>query len=225
MEEISDFDFEIVHVPGVQNILADALSCLYSNEACGTVCAASEYLLEEDGDRPAKLILSLISAPCYTGRQLFLGAAQKRKVPLRGRVVFPNVKQVMLKLKQPTVPLEGEPAPVTEEPESIISSPEVSMQAPQEYFTHLAQDDAVPDSLTAEILSKAPVGLTELMDAGDLSLDIHRRLVDQYSKDAFFKMILEDPVAHKNFQVSNGLIFVKEKDCTLMWFRRTGKPS
>lgn len=37
------FDFEVIYVPGAENILRDALSRIYSHDAPGTVRAASEY--------------------------------------------------------------------------------------------------------------------------------------------------------------------------------------
>ena len=43
IEKISEFDFEVIYVPGVENVLADALSRMYSNDAPGTVRARSEY--------------------------------------------------------------------------------------------------------------------------------------------------------------------------------------
>ena len=44
VRKISKFDFEIEYVLGVENILPDALSQLYSNDAVGTVQAPSEYI-------------------------------------------------------------------------------------------------------------------------------------------------------------------------------------
>jgi hypothetical protein len=43
IEKISEFDFEVVYVPGTENVLANALSRIYSNEAPGTVRSRSEY--------------------------------------------------------------------------------------------------------------------------------------------------------------------------------------
>ena len=48
IEKISMFDFEVIYVPGAQNILSDALSCIYSFNAPGTVRAASEYTKHDD---------------------------------------------------------------------------------------------------------------------------------------------------------------------------------
>jgi hypothetical protein len=43
IEKISSFNFEVVYVPGSKNVLADALSRIYSNDAPGTVRSHSEY--------------------------------------------------------------------------------------------------------------------------------------------------------------------------------------
>lgn len=39
LEQISEFNFEVQYVPGVDNVLADALSRMYSHDAPGTVHA------------------------------------------------------------------------------------------------------------------------------------------------------------------------------------------
>ncbi|KAJ3572854.1 hypothetical protein NP233_g2799 [Leucocoprinus birnbaumii] len=59
MEKLSNFDFEIVYVPGTENILSDALSRIYSNDQRGTVRARSEYTYHDviDNDHmPAGLV-------------------------------------------------------------------------------------------------------------------------------------------------------------------------
>src|SRR6266699_6983753 len=43
LEKIGPFDFEVVYVPGSENVVADALSRIYSNEAPGIIRAKSEY--------------------------------------------------------------------------------------------------------------------------------------------------------------------------------------
>ncbi|KAJ3556748.1 hypothetical protein NP233_g11909 [Leucocoprinus birnbaumii] len=43
LEKLSQFDFEVVYVPGSENILSDALSRIYSGDQPGTVRARSEY--------------------------------------------------------------------------------------------------------------------------------------------------------------------------------------
>lgn len=48
MEKMSEFDFEPVYIAGTENVLSDALSRIYSNDAPGTVRAASEYTCFDD---------------------------------------------------------------------------------------------------------------------------------------------------------------------------------
>ena len=43
LEKISSFNFKVVYIPGSENVLADALSRMYSNEDPGTLRARSEY--------------------------------------------------------------------------------------------------------------------------------------------------------------------------------------
>ena len=43
IKKISIFVFEIVYIAGNENVVADALSCIYSNDSAGTECARSEY--------------------------------------------------------------------------------------------------------------------------------------------------------------------------------------
>jgi len=43
MEEIGEFDFQPKYVPGVENVLADVLSCMYSDDTPGTVRSRGEY--------------------------------------------------------------------------------------------------------------------------------------------------------------------------------------
>ncbi|PIL30265.1 hypothetical protein GSI_07443 [Ganoderma sinense ZZ0214-1] len=64
LERISEFDFTIEYVPGVENVLADALSRIYAHDRPGTVRAPSEYTqFDEEGDFSTVLQSFAISAP------------------------------------------------------------------------------------------------------------------------------------------------------------------
>ena len=66
LEKISEFDFEIEYIPGVENVLPDTLSRMYSNDAPGTVRVASEYTqLADVGIESA--LASLVSMPVMVG--------------------------------------------------------------------------------------------------------------------------------------------------------------
>jgi hypothetical protein len=66
------------------------------------------------------------------------------------------------------------------------------------------------------LLSEDPITLPDLIALGDLSSDIHESIRDRYSEDRFFDEVLQDLKAYKNFEVNNGLIFLKTSGkCTL----------
>ena len=66
MEKLSEFDFEVVYVPGTENILSDALSRLYSNDEPGTVRARGEYTYHDIINNDS-LGAHLISMPVLVG--------------------------------------------------------------------------------------------------------------------------------------------------------------
>ncbi len=47
MEKLGEFDFEVCYIPDTENVLADVLSRLWSNEVAGTVRAHSAYMYHD----------------------------------------------------------------------------------------------------------------------------------------------------------------------------------
>jgi hypothetical protein len=68
IDKISEFDFEVVYVLGAENILADALSCIYSNDAPGTVRATSEYTQHDKAQ--VHFAVQGISMPLLAGAEV-----------------------------------------------------------------------------------------------------------------------------------------------------------
>ncbi|KAJ2921120.1 hypothetical protein H1R20_g15976, partial [Candolleomyces eurysporus] len=66
MEKIALFDFTVVYVPGTENVLADSLSRMYSNDAPGTIRAPSEYTYFDVADSDTSG-LAKSTAPLLTG--------------------------------------------------------------------------------------------------------------------------------------------------------------
>jgi len=78
LEKISSFDFEVVYVPGNENVLADALSRIYSNDAAGTVRAKSEYTYHDVVDDDVEVAEDL---PILAGLEA-RASDQKRRAPV-----------------------------------------------------------------------------------------------------------------------------------------------
>ncbi|KAF5353903.1 hypothetical protein D9756_007285 [Leucocoprinus leucothites] len=66
LEKMGEFSFEVIYVPGTENILSDALSCLYSNDGPGTMRALSEYTYHDIVDVEC-VPRSLITMPLLVG--------------------------------------------------------------------------------------------------------------------------------------------------------------
>lgn len=67
IEKILEFDFEILHIAGTTNILADALSRIYTGDLPGTVRSSSEYTQHDD--TPPMQLNAIISQPLEVGPQ------------------------------------------------------------------------------------------------------------------------------------------------------------
>ena len=53
LEKISSFSFEVVYIPGSENVVADTLSRMYANDSPGTIRAGSEHTLHDVDDDDA----------------------------------------------------------------------------------------------------------------------------------------------------------------------------
>ena len=69
LEKISSFNFELVYIPGSENILANALSWIYSNYLPGTVRAASEYTCLDVVDDDTLVLLQEGLVPVLAGME------------------------------------------------------------------------------------------------------------------------------------------------------------
>ncbi|KAJ7446630.1 hypothetical protein FB451DRAFT_1375898 [Mycena latifolia] len=61
-----------------------------------------------------------------------------------------------------------------------------------------------------ELLASVAPRLTDLISQGDPSVDLPQSLKNRYADDPFFKLVLADPGHYKNFEIANGLIFLKD---------------
>jgi len=93
-------------------------------------------------------------------------------------------------------------------------------EEPQSHLTPNIGDPpneiTVLGDVASEILLECPPKLTEIITLSDPMVDIHERIANQYQEDKFFVRILEQPHAFKNFELSNGRIFLKDNDLRIL---------
>ena len=79
LEKISSYTFEVVYIEGSENVVADALSCLYSNDSNGTVRARSKFTYHDVVDDDTKAVLS-----CLLSEVPILAGLEARVATRRG---------------------------------------------------------------------------------------------------------------------------------------------
>ena len=188
-------------MPGKTNVLADALSRIYSDEPKGTVRTTSEFVSAEEEHLPSELLLNLVTTPLYTGTPMFLGATRRQS---SAQQAFPNAKKVILKLPEVTArSLEGEgtkEVSLTEDNEPTTDEP-ISGTSTEPDTSDSAEDDPKDEE---------PIMLPDLVTLSEPELNICEDLRNQYNEDKFFSEIVRQPKNYKNFDVDNGLVYLKD---------------
>ena len=220
LEKISSFNFEVVYVPGTENVVANALSCIYSNDDPGTVHARSEYtyhdvvnddvdILEDDSPILAGLEACAlgqrcthVEVPAETGRP---ETSKEFAARVWDNFVLKGPRTCRVTLQGPREQKEGGSSPIAidelqDTPRSAVSIPNEEMmsdprQADQSLLVDLITSDAENVNLLKELCNK-------------------------YSEDSFFKMVIEKPTDYCNFEVKNGLIYLKERESLLLCIPR-----
>ena len=59
LEKISTFNFEVVYIAGSENVVANALSCLYANDSLGMVCTWGEFTLHHMVDDDTSVVCNV----------------------------------------------------------------------------------------------------------------------------------------------------------------------
>ena len=96
MDKLSSFDFKVQYVLGEDNVLPDALSCLYEFDAPGTIPAPSEFV-EHDLPRPDIPDASDTSPPAVLSAPVLVGheataTALRRSTHLADKLVASPVE-------------------------------------------------------------------------------------------------------------------------------------
>ena len=88
MDVLNEFRYKVHYIPGEMNVLADALSCLYSDEPAGIMRATSEYVGRDGSDDEHEDEGVDILRPVYTGTAALLDVQPRRSACLGERLVL-----------------------------------------------------------------------------------------------------------------------------------------
>ena len=221
VEKISSFDFEVVYIAGSENVVADALSRLYANVSHGTVRTQSEYMYHDVVDDDTSLVE-------VRERELPILAGLEARVATRksSRVRKPTEKAAAA-LEQPG---HGSEVFVRQKPAQRKEGRKVThhnldntetVDTPDDNTEHTrdsqSEETIVNNDGTAEGQrdtaepDEAEIN-RQMLTRDGWDIDITAELKGRYVEDPFFRVVLEKPKKFRNFELNEGLIYLKEND-------------
>ncbi|QRV81672.1 Transposon Ty3-I Gag-Pol polyprotein [Ceratobasidium sp. AG-Ba] len=240
LEVINEFDFDIIHIAGEENKVADALSRMYSDEPEGMVRAESEYL-KEDEDSEERMQVSHIdydvraplTCPLYVGNAVVIPDEPQENSETAGEASEGvSAKEAETAVKEvadvpenqgPTLRRSGrERKPVTKylQPQQAPRKPRTprAKESPdtvdkgetkEEVHTSISAEDKVAD----KVAHAKPTAYMEQQSKGvyyDASPGLLEGIRNKYSSDNLFAKVLNNPSHFKNFDIDNGIIYIKQ---------------
>ena len=193
LEKISSFVFEVVYAAGSENILADALSRMYSNDSEGTKRTVAEYVYHDVSDNDTAI--SAYDTPLLAGINAVV--ATHCDTPTRGGEHPETSKEFACRmrnkfvLKGPRKQMEGRYT--TGDPEIEENIAEASGSS------FLIGSDA----------KEAPASLPEVILESSAGIDLIKEIKGRYAEDSVFKLVMEHPKSFRNFEVKGDLIYIK----------------
>ena len=219
LEKMSTFTFEVTYIPGSENVVADALSRIYSNDSSGTIRARCEFTYHDVVDDDTTQVE-------HEGETLpVLAGIEARIATRRGtRNRRPSQKAVMASesamTPAPARPVKSRSVrkvlrPVHESTEGG-STVEQSRSTVQEEETIPAHEHEGPP---ADIQLPEPVNpvnettdtLLNIVSESLQGLDLLKEIRGKFDSDPTFQPIIAKPKEFRNFEVDGQLVYLKKQ--------------
>ncbi|KAG9093042.1 hypothetical protein FRC07_011543, partial [Ceratobasidium sp. 392] len=201
------------YIEGTTNILADALSRIYSEDPMGTERAKSEYVPEDRSDSEDTKIE--VTRPILGGRAAQIvtdndgqeagirrNPARDRQAPTRYDPEIPGRDPVSKKKKAKKVDKRPERSK-----ENIASTLEVEAEGervpPQDQNVVNATDPNDPTE---------PENITKLVT----ELDVIKAIRHKYGEDEYFSKIMENIEQFPDYEYKEGLLYMNEHERTYL---------
>ncbi|KAF8831165.1 hypothetical protein HHX47_DHR1000004 [Lentinula edodes] len=207
LEKISEFNYRVEYVPGIENILADALSRLYSNDKPGTVRARSEYTYHDVIDNDV-LLAHNITMPVRVDPEPMpstpgLFAMTTRNAGSR----VETSREFARRMKDKRFVLHG---PREQQKEGGNTPLATNPDEPTNLGTQSNELTETPPQPAPE--ASTDTSLLAALAASRSKLDLESVIRNQYGKDSTFKKIIEKPKEFRNFEIVDGLVYLKMQD-------------
>ena len=212
-----------MYVPGSENVVADALSCMYSSDSVGTVHAKSEYMyfdvVNEDN-----MDLEETMMPVLAGLEVYAAVQKRPRRVLPGaetgrletsKEFAAHVKDCFV-LRPPAERKEGGNGKTNEQ---LANSKKLTIKIPAQAknTSALPRSDTGHQSLIEiDPMPKAYPSLLNVISESTDGIDFIRKLKGKYTDDPLFKTIIDKPREYKNFLVENGLVYLKSQGHKLL---------
>ena len=221
VEKISSFVFEVVYVAGSENVVADALSRLYSNDTSATARSRTEFTYHDvtDDDTPffsaEGQSLAGVGAQAPNARKLVPGAETGRPETSREFATRMKDRFVLLGPGERKVGGSGTThAANTQNPTTLPNTdaePVVSNNEQQ-----FPEMEVAPVLEITELPSITDTSLVDIVSESSIGIDLLQELQGNYDKDPIFKAILSKPKEFRNFEIDNGLVYLREAERKLL---------
>ena len=217
MEKIAIFPFEVQYVPGSENVLADALSRMYSHDSPTTVRQPSEYtyhdVVLDDINPLSGMIPDLDDIQANAAEPEKIRKPRKKPEPAEtgrpetGMEFAARMKDHFVLLGPRERKEGGNMEPRASINDARVTEPSGSrhpVTEEHELIRELSSD--LPDTLAT-----LPT-LSQMLTSSTDGIDLIEEIRNKYDQDNLFQKVLENPKNFRNFEVEKGLIYLKEKN-------------
>jgi hypothetical protein len=218
LEKISSFSFEVIYIAGSENVVADALSRMYSCDSAGTERARSEYTYHDVVDD------DVVEDNSRNGTIPVLAGIEARIATRRGsRLRRPTEKAALTAADSSaasSASTAAMPAPETSKDFAARMKGRFVIKGPRPP-AEPAEGGSTDENNEQDNITEADKAHTVDPEAGTLlsqvsqslkGLDLIAELRGKFELDPTFNSIIKRPNDFRNFEVDGQVVYLKHQD-------------